>query len=402
MKTFDEALYALLSDVQVTTQTEIINVADGLLRILAEDIVSQVNVPPHDNSQMDGYALHSYDLEHANTFAVSQRIAAGEMGAELQPGTVARIFTGAPIPPGANQVVMQEDTEMVDGGIQINVNAKPGDNIRKKGEDIQAGEVILKAGTRLRPQELGLISSIGIGEIKVYQPLKIATFTTGNELLEPGENPQEGKIYNANRYTLSGLIPQLGFELIDLGRVADTLEATIAAMKKAAAIADVVMTTGGVSVGEEDHIKPALEALGEMHMWKVKMKPGKPIAYGKIGVEKGKVPFIGLPGNPVSAFATYKLFARPYLMKMQGASELSSRPIWLKADFSWPTANFRREFLRARLVNKRQETVVEIFPHQGSGVLMSASWAEGFAVIPEDTVIKPGDKIAFYPFSTFV
>ncbi|MBD3754829.1 MAG: molybdopterin molybdotransferase MoeA [Gammaproteobacteria bacterium] len=402
MKTFDEALYALLSDVQVTTKTETINVADGLLRILAEDIVSQVNVPPHDNSQMDGYALHSYDLEHANTFAVSQRIAAGTIGTELQPGTLARIFTGAPIPPGANQVVMQEDTEIVDGRVQVNVKAKPGDNIRKKGEDIRAGEVILKAGTRLRPQELGLISSIGIGHIQVYQPLKIATFTTGDELLEPGENPQEGKIYNANRYTLSGLIPQLGFELIDLGRVADTLDATIEAMKNAAAIADVVMTTGGVSVGEEDHIKPALESLGEMHMWKVKMKPGKPIAYGKIGVEKGKVPFIGLPGNPVSAFATYKLFARPYLMKMQGATELSSRPIWLKADFNWPTANFRREFLRARLVNKRQETVVEIFPHQGSGVLMSASWAEGFAVIPEDTIIKRGDKIAFYPFSTFV
>jgi molybdopterin molybdotransferase len=402
MKTFDEALYALLSDVQVTTKTETINVADGLLRILAEDIVSAVNVPPHDNSQMDGYALHSYDLEHANTFAVSQRIAAGTIGTELQPGTLARIFTGAPIPPGANQVVMQEDTEIVDGRVQVNVKAKPGDNIRKKGEDIRAGEVILKAGTRLRPQELGLISSIGIGHIQVYQPLKIATFTTGDELLEPGENPQEGKIYNANRYTLSGLIPQLGFDLIDLGRVADTLDATIEAMKKAAAIADVVMTTGGVSVGEEDHIKPALESLGEMHMWKVKMKPGKPIAYGKIGVEKGKVPFIGLPGNPVSAFATYKLFARPYLMKMQGATELSSRPIWLKADFNWPTANFRREFLRARLVNKRQETVVEIFPHQGSGVLMSASWAEGFAVIPEDTIIKRGDKIAFYPFSTFV
>ncbi|WP_319558190.1 gephyrin-like molybdotransferase Glp [Thiomicrorhabdus sp.] len=402
MKTFEEALYALLSDVQITDKTETIHVADGLLRILAEDIVSSVNVPPHDNSQMDGYALHSYDLEHGNTFPVSQRIAAGEVGTELEHGTLARIFTGAPIPPGANQVVMQEDTEEVAGQIQVKIGVKPGENIRKKGEDIRAGEVILKAGTRLRPQELGLISSIGIGEIVVYQPLKIATFTTGDELLEPGDQPQEGKIYNANRYTLSGLIPQLGFELVDMGRVEDTLEATIEAMKQAAAVADVVMTTGGVSVGEEDHIKPALETLGELHMWKVKMKPGKPIAYGKIGMEKGFVPFIGLPGNPVSAFATFKLFARPYLMKMQGATELSSRPIWLKADFDWPKANFRRDFLRARIVNKRQESVVEIFPHQGSGVLMSASWAEGFAVIPEDTTIAKGDKVAFYPFSTFV
>ncbi|WP_321275756.1 gephyrin-like molybdotransferase Glp [Thiomicrorhabdus indica] len=402
MKTFDETLYALLNDVQVTTQTETINVADGLYRILAQDITSSVNVPPHDNSQMDGYVLHSFDLEHADTFPVSQRIAAGEVGKELEHGSIARIFTGAPIPAGANQVVMQEDTEEVDGKIQIRVKATPGEYIRKKGEDITSGQTILKAGTRLRPQELGLISSIGIGQIEVYQPLKIATFTTGDELLEPGEAAEEGKIYNANRYTLSGLIPQLGFELIDLGRVEDSLDSTVSAMKKAADMADIVMTTGGVSVGEEDHIKPAIEQLGELHAWKVKMKPGKPLAYGRLKTDKGIVPFFGLPGNPVSAFATFKLFARPYLMKMQGTSQIKTNPIWLAADFDWPKANFRREFLRARITNKRQESVVEIFPNQSSGVLMSASWAEGFVVIPEDTTIAKGDKVAFYPFSTFV
>ena len=397
MKTFDETLYALLNDVQVTTQTETIAVADALGKILAQDITSSVNVPPHDNSQMDGYAIHSFDLEHGDTFAVSQRIAAGEVGQELEHGTIARIFTGAPIPAGANQVVMQEDTQEVDGKIRITVKANAGENIRKLGEDIQAGQVILKAGTRLRPQELGLITSIGIGQIAVYKPLKIATFTTGDELLEPGESPHEGKIYNANRYTLSGAIPQLGFEFIDLGRVEDTLDATISAMKKAAEVADVVMTTGGVSVGEEDHVKPALEQLGELNMWKVKMKPGKPLAYGKIGA----TPFIGLPGNPVSAFATFNLFARPYLMKMQGATELSTKPIWLKADFEWLQPNFRRDFLRAKMVNKRQESLVEIFPQQGSGVLMSTSWAEGFVVIPEDTKVHKGDKVAFYPFTDF-
>ncbi|CAN8141039.1 Molybdopterin molybdenumtransferase [uncultured Thiomicrorhabdus sp.] len=402
MKTFDETLYALLNDVQVTTQTETIAVADGLYRILAEDIVSSVNVPPHDNSQMDGYVLHSFDLEHGDTFPVSQRIAAGEVGSELQHGTIARIFTGAPIPAGANQVVMQEDTEEVDGQIHIKVKANPGEYIRVKGEDIKAGQTILKAGTRLRPQELGLISSIGIGQISVFQPIKIATFTTGDELLEPGEAPQEGKIYNANRYTLSGLIPQLGFELIDLGRVEDTLEATVDAIKKASSMADVVMTTGGVPVGEEDHIKPAIEQLGSLYTWKVKMKPGKPLAYGKIKTDEGIKPFFGLPGNPVSAFATFKLFARPYLMKMQGAEQIKTNPIWLAADFEWPKANFRRDFLRARITNKRQESVVEIYPQQGSGVLMSASWAEGFVVIPEDTTIAQGDKVAFYPFSTFV
>ena len=402
MKTFDETLYALLNDVQVTTQTETIAVADGLYRILAEDIVSSVNVPPHDNSQMDGYVLHSFDLEHGDTFPVSQRIAAGEVGSELQHGTIARIFTGAPIPAGANQVVMQEDAEEVDGQIHIKVKANPGEYIRVKGEDIKAGQTILKAGTRLRPQELGLISSIGIGQISVFQPIKIATFTTGDELLEPGEEAQEGKIYNANRYTLSGLIPQLGFELIDLGRVEDTLEATVDAIKKASSMADVVMTTGGVSVGEEDHIKPAIEQLGSLYTWKVKMKPGKPLAYGKIKTDDGIKPFFGLPGNPVSAFATFKLFARPYLMKMQGAEQIKTNPIWLAADFEWPKANFRRDFLRARITNKRQESVVEIYPQQGSGVLMSASWAEGFVVIPEDATIAQGDKVAFYPFSTFV
>jgi molybdopterin molybdotransferase len=341
-------------------------------------------------------------LEHGDTFPVSQRIAAGEVGSELQHGTIARIFTGAPIPAGANQVVMQEDTEEVGGQIHIKVQANPGEYIRVKGEDIKVGQTILKAGTRLRPQELGLISSIGIGQISVFQPIKIATFTTGDELLEPGEAPQEGKIYNANRYTLSGLIPQLGFELIDLGRVEDTLEATVDAIKKASSMADVVMTTGGVSVGEEDHIKPAIEQLGSLYTWKVKMKPGKPLAYGKIKTDEGIKPFFGLPGNPVSAFATFKLFARPYLMKMQGAEQIKTNPIWLAADFEWPKANFRRDFLRARITNKRQESVVEIYPQQGSGVLMSASWAEGFVVIPEDTTIAQGDKVAFYPFSTFV
>ena len=407
MKTFDETLYALLNDVKVTTQTETINVADGLYRILAQDITSSVNVPPHDNSQMDGYAVHSFDLEHGDTFPVSQRIAAGEVGKELEHGTIARIFTGAPIPAGANQVVMQEEAELAEesgaeGQIRIKAKANPGEYVRKKGEDITEGQVILKAGTRLRPQELGLISSIGIAQIEVYQPLKIATFTTGDELMEPGEAPEEGKIYNANRYTLSGLIPQLGFELIDLGRVEDTLESTVAAMQKAASMADIVMTTGGVSVGEEDHIKPAIEQLGELYTWKVKMKPGKPLAYGRLKTDNGVVPFFGLPGNPVSAFATFKLFARPYLMKMQGAEQIKTNPIWLNADFDWPKANFRREFLRARITNKRQESVVEIFPNQSSGVLMSASWAEGFVVIPEDTTIAKGDKVAFYPFSTFV
>jgi len=397
MKTFDEALHYLLTKVTPTTATETVSVFDALGRVLAEPIVSPVNVPPHDNSMMDGYALHSFDLEHCDTFDVSQRIPAGATPDKLKTGTAARIFTGAPIPEGANVVIMQEQTEAHPGDkVRITADTtRPGQNIRVIGEDIAVNSTILKAGHKLHPQDLGLISSIGFSKVVVYKQLTIATFTTGDELLEPGEPAAPGKIYNANRYVLAGLVPQLGFKLIDLGRVEDTLEATVEAMKKAAEYADVVITTGGVSVGEEDHIKPAIEQLGGLDMWKVKMKPGKPLAYGDIN----GTPFIGLPGNPVSAFATFNLFAHPYLLKMQGASEIKAKPIWLEADFEWLKAGFRREFARARLVNKNQTSVVEIYPNQGSGVLTSTVWADGFVVIPEDTQIHKGDKVAFYPFN---
>jgi len=397
MKTFDEALYYLLTQVKPTEKTETIAIHSALGRVLAESIYSDVNVPPHDNSMMDGYALHSYDLEHNNTLEVSQRIPAGSDPSSLKAGTAARIFTGAPIPEGANMVVMQEETEQV-GDTQVKITAastQPQQNIRKTGEDITKGSAILKKGHKLRPQDLGLVTSIGIAEVTVFKPLTIATFTTGDELLEPGEAPQKGKIYNANRYVLAGLVPALGFELIDLGQVEDTLESTIEAMKQAASIADVVVTTGGVSVGEEDHIKPAIEQLGSLDMWKVKMKPGKPLAYGDIN----GTPFIGLPGNPVSAFATFNLFAHPYLLKMQGANQIKAKPLWLEAGFEWTKPGFRRDFARAKVVNKNQKSYVEIYPNQGSGVLTSTVWAEGFVVIPEDSTIAKGDKVAFYPFN---
>lgn len=397
MKTFDEALHYLLSKVKPTDKTETIQIHSALGRVLAESIYSDVNVPPHDNSMMDGYALHSFDLEHNSVLEVSQRIPAGSDPSSLKAGTAARIFTGAPIPEGANMVVMQEETEQEgDNHVKITaVSTQPQQNIRKTGEDITKGSVILKKGHKLRPQDLGLITSIGIGEVTVFKPLSIATFTTGDELLEPGEAPQKGKIYNANRYVLAGLVPALGFELIDLGQVEDTLESTVEAMKQAASIADVVITTGGVSVGEEDHIKPAIEQLGSLDMWKVKMKPGKPLAYGDIN----GTPFIGLPGNPVSAFATFNLFAHPYLLKMQGANQIKAKPLWLEAGFEWTKPGFRRDFARAKVVNKNQKSYIEIYPNQGSGVLTSTVWAEGFVVIPEDTTIAKGDMVAFYSFN---
>ncbi|MDG6778660.1 molybdopterin molybdotransferase MoeA [Thiomicrorhabdus sp. zzn3] len=401
MKTFDEAVSYLVSKAKITHKTETVPVAEALGRVLAEPIVSSVNVPPHDNSQMDGYALHLYDLTHEDTFAVSQRIPAGSHPQPLACGTVARIFTGAPIPENANAVVMQEETEMVGDKVKINATEpKAGQNIRRTGDDIRVGETILEAGHRLRAQDLGLITSIGIGEVTVFQRLKIATFTTGDELLEPGEAPQPGKIFNANRYVLAGAVPQLGFELIDLGHVEDTLEATVEAMKQAASVADVVMTTGGVSVGEEDHIKPAIDQLGSLDMWKVKMKPGKPLAYGDI---QG-TPFIGLPGNPVSAFATFSLFARPYLLRMQGVENICLKPIWAQADFDWLKPGFRREFARARLISDKEsaQMKLELYHNQSSGVLNSTVWADGFAVIPEDSTIQKGDLVAFYSFNDMI
>lgn len=401
MKSFDDALSYLVSNAETIQDTETINISDAIGRVLAEPIVSTVNVPPHDNSMMDGYALHLYDLVNEDTFSVSQRIPAGTTPEALTPGTLARIFTGAPIPENANAVIMQEEAELIGDRVRIlSKITRPGQNIRTTGEDIAIDSVILEAGRRLKSQDLGLISSIGIARVKVYRKLKVATFTTGDELLEPGEAAQAGKIYNANRYFLAGAVPQLGFELIDLGRVDDTLEATIAAMKKAASIADVVMTTGGVSVGEEDHIKPAIETIGALDMWKVKMKPGKPLAYGHI---QG-IPFLGLPGNPVSAFATFNLFARPYLLRMQGMQDISLTPLWLEANFDWPKANFRREFARGRKVVEKgsNKTFVELFHNQGSGVLTSTVWADGLVVIPEETTIKKGDKVAFYPFNDMI
>lgn len=399
MKTFDEALAYLLSKAVVTSYTEEIEINTALGRILACDIVSELNVPPHHNSMMDGYAVRADEMVEGKVFTISQCITAGTIGEPLQRGTVARIFTGAPMPMGADSVIMQEEATDVKGGVKFSASSfRLKQNVRHIGEDIAKGNTILSKGHALRPQDLGLIASIGVKKVTVYQPLTIATFTTGDELLEPGEQVEAGKIYNSNRYLLAGFISQLGLKLIDLGRIPDTLDATKSALTQAATVADVIITTGGVSVGDEDHIKPAVEALGHLDLWKVKMKPGKPLAYGRVL----DTPFIGLPGNPVSAFTTFCLFARPYLLTMQGQAEVVPKPIWLKAGFEWKKPGFRREFVRVRLENQIQgnaspTTEVVLYSNQGSGVLTSTVWADGLAVIPENSIIKKGELIAYYP-----
>lgn len=397
MKTVDQAIEFLLAQARVTQQIVTRPLAQALGCVLARPIISPVNVPPHDNSMMDGYAVNASEIQPGLVMKISQRIPAGTQPQALESNSVARIFTGAPIPQNADAVIMQENAEVTDEGVVFNTAVKSGVAVRKCGEDIAKDATILEAGQVLRPQDLALMASVGQAEVEVYQPLKLVTFSTGDELLEPGQAPQAGKIFNSNHTNLMALVTQLGFEWVDMGQVEDSLNATRAALKQAAELGDVIITTGGVSVGEEDHLKPAVESLGQLDMWQVKMKPGKPLAFGEV---QGK-PFLGLPGNPVSAFTTFNLFARPFLLTMQGANNILPQSIWIEADFEWPKPGFRREFVRARLHNEDQKTLATIYSHQGSGVLTSTVWASGLVVIPEDTAIQKGDLVEYLSFNEF-
>ena len=393
----DEALALLLNNANPITETEKLPLSEAQGRILAEDLSSTIQVPPHDNSAMDGYAVHSSDLAGSTevTLPTSQRIAAGTMGTALKKGTAARIFTGAPIPAEADAVVMQEVCtpvgEGADSAVKITGPIPVGKNLRKAGEDISIGDSILKTGTKLKPQDIGLTASVGIAEVNVYKRLRVGIFFTGDELREPSETLEPGQIYNSNRHTMRGLLEKLNCEIIDLGTVEDTLEATKEAMLKAAKISDLVMTSGGVSVGEEDYIRIALDELGKLDMWRINIKPGKPLAFGKIG----NTSFLGMPGNPVSVFATFCIFARPFILQKQGANETKANSFIVPAAFEWTKAGKRHEYVRARV----EDGVIKLFPHQGSGVLTSTSWANGLAIIPADTKVKPKDLIEFIPFS---
>ncbi|HGG58388.1 MAG TPA: molybdopterin molybdenumtransferase MoeA [Gammaproteobacteria bacterium] len=391
----EAALEHLLAAARPVGEQEQLALDAALGRILAADQQSAIQAPPADNSAMDGYALRTADLspEGPNRLPVSQRIIAGGVGEPLQPGSAARIFTGAPVPPGADAVVMQEQTERDGDIVEIRAEVSPGQNIRRAGEDIDVGQTILEAGCRLRPQELGLAATAGIGELPVFRRVRVAIFSTGDELLEPGEPLTPGKIYNSNRYMLLGLLRALQCDIIDLGVLPDTLDSTLDAMRQAAGQADLIVTTGGVSVGEEDHVRAAVEQLGELSLWRINIKPGKPLAFGSVQGAH----FIGLPGNPVSAFVTFLLFARPFILKLQGASALTPPEFTVIARFDWPRAGSRQEYLRARYLP--DGSGVEIYPHQGSGVLTSTVWADGLVVVPPKRVIKAGDRVGFIPFS---
>ncbi len=394
-----EAIDFLRLHAKPVSETESINISQVLGRVLANNLASSINVPPADNSAMDGFAVRLRDIntESATTLPISQRICAGEVGHPLIPESAARIFTGAPIPEHADVVVMQENCSVEGDQVSISAKLKLGQNIRRAGEDIQAGSTILKQGTLFRAQEMGLAASVGIAEIRVFKKLKIGIFSTGDELCEPGDQALPGQIYNSNRYTLKGLLQASGCEIVDLGATADTLSATEKSLNNAATRADLIISTGGVSVGEEDHVRAALENLGELKMWRINMKPGKPLAFGQIQ----STPFIGLPGNPVSVFVTYLIFALPFIAKMQGRTHYQPMHYQLPADFNWDRPGSRMEFLRAKTNQDDGVATVQIFSHQGSGVLTSTCWADGLLVIPPETKITKGDLVDFIPFNEF-
>ena len=389
----EDALALLLKNANPITETETISIMEAHGRILAEDLSSTISVPPADNSAMDGYAIRSVDLATKDTvlLPVSQRIPAGTVGSELKPGTAARIFTGAPIPKGADAVVMQEICKPQGDDVLIAGPIAAGTNIRKAGEDIRIGDNILSAGTQLKPQDIGLAASVGIGEVTVYKRLRVGLFFTGDELREPGETLEPGQIYNSNRHTMRGLLENLHCELVDLGIVKDTLQATKEAMLQAAQATDLIMTSGGVSVGEADYIRIALEELGQLDLWQINIKPGKPLAFGQVD----NTPFIGMPGNPVSVFATFCIFARPFILKKQGSNNTNANSFMVPADFSWSKPGNRHEYIRVRM----EDGKLHLYPNQSSGVLTSTCWANGLALIPANTTIKPTELIKFIPYS---
>ena len=407
MLTAQEALDHLLSHAKAVDQSEDVPVQAALGRVLAQNVNSLVDVPPLDNTSMDGYAVRSLDVATPGVvLQIAQRIPAGSVGVKLESGTAARIFTGAPVPEGADAVVMQEDCTLVEGShnaVKTNVVPTAGQWIRRRGEDLTAGKTALSAGAFLRPQELGVAASAGLTHLRVKRRIRVAAFFTGDELALPGEPLKPGGIYNSNRDTLLACLRSLGCEPTDLGIVPDRLDATREALRKASKEHDLILTSGGVSVGEEDHIKPAVTAEGRLDLWQIAIKPGKPLAFGAVRKSEhpqdGEAWFMGLPGNPVSSFVTFLLFVRPFILKLQGREVRPNPSYMMRADFEWLKADRRNEFLRVKL---NQQGGLDLFPNQSSGVLTSASWGDGLVDCPPGQPIHQGDLVKYIPFDTLL
>ena len=403
----EDALAAVLAQAQPLPGGAFVDLLQADGRVLAADCIAPLQVPPLDNSAMDGYAVRSAEVAQAGTvLPVSQRIPAGQVGAELQVGTVARIFTGAPLPPGADAIVMQEDcTVLDDGRVRFDAVPQPGQFVRRAGQDIALGSTALQAGLRLTPAALGLAASLGLAQLPVARRPRVALFSTGDELALPGSiAPQDlppGHIFNSNRYVLASLLQRWGCEVVDGGILPDDRAATHAALAQAAQDCDLLVTSAGVSVGEEDHVRPVVEQLGALSLWKIAMKPGKPFAFGHVrrsggDPAAGRAHFIGLPGNPVSSLITALVLLRPFVLALQGASVVQPPAHWLTADFEITQRDSRREFLRVR---RNAAGQLELFANQNSGVLTSTVWAEGLVDNPAQTLIARGDSVRFLPFS---
>ena len=403
----DEALARLSAGANGAriTARETVATFDALGRVLAADVVSAIDVPPADNSSMDGYALRVADVPRAGTLLpLSQRIPAGVVGAALAAGSAARIFTGAQVPAGADAVVMQEQCEAVPAGVLVNVVPQAAQWIRRRGEDVRAGATVLAHGLRLTPQAMGLAAGVGAATLEVCRRPRVALFSTGDELVMPGAiapaRLPPGAIYNSNRFTLRGLLDAAGCDVTDLGIVPDRLDATRAALRRAAADNDLILTSGGVSVGEEDHMRPAVAAEGRVELWQVAIKPGKPLAFGAVRRQGGgEALFIGLPGNPVSSFVTFVLAVAPVLRALQGLPALLPEPTLMAAHFDWPRPDKRREFLRVR---RNAAGGLDLFPNQSSGVLTSVVWADGLADVPPGCSIARGDAVAYRALTSLV
>jgi molybdopterin molybdotransferase len=410
LMSLDDALTSLLSHIRPLQSSETVATFDADGRVLAQDVVSSLQVPAFDNSSMDGYAVRSADVQQLEAeLTVTQRIAAGDFGEALLPGQTARIFTGAPLPPGADAIVMQEQTEPVSASdatrVRFLTTAEAGQWVRRSGEDVRTGDTVLKRGQKLGPAELGLAASLGLAHLQVLSRPKVALFSTGDELVMPGdvapEDMRPGAIYNSNRFFLRALLQRMGCEVSDLGIVPDRREATVAALQTAAEQHDLIVTSGGVSVGEEDHVKPAVQSLGELALWQIAMKPGKPFAYGHVrrDTAPGSAHFVGLPGNPVSSFITFLLMVKPLILALQGAAPQLPVLNHLPAHFDLPKADKRREFLRVR---RNAHGGLDLFPNQSSGVLTSVVWGDGVVDNPGGQPIAKGDMVSFCSFSEWL
>ncbi len=397
MKLLAQAQAELQANTPSVSVIERVPLLQALGRIAACDVMSELAIPPADNSAMDGFAVHASALSENVILSISQRIPAGVAPMPLEAGTAARIFTGANIPSNADTVVIQENCKFegseVGGAVQIRNVPERGANIRPRGQDIQVGATVISKGQRLNAVDLSLLASVGVVEVAVYERLRVAIFSTGDELAEPGQALKEGQIYNSNRPLLAALCTELGYEVIDCGVVVDTLESTKVALSGAASNAHLILSSGGVSVGEEDHVRPAVEALGTLDMWKVQIKPGKPVAYGKVA----DAAFLGLPGNPVSSFVVFQLLGLPLMRALQGDNSAMPTTFKVRSGFN-KKATTREEYIRVKLMQSDNgDWLADRFPNSSSGVMSSLSWADGLVRHKINSTIKVGSDVEFLP-----